>query len=289
MSEAGLIGETIAQYRIVEKLGRGGRERVYRAEDTRFDRFVALKFLSQDVTNDLPTLARFKHEAQVAAALNHPNICTTYEIGELGGKTFIAMEYLEGVILKEFINGTPLEVEPLFDISVGIASAIAAAHAKGIVHRDVKPANIFVTKPGRAKLLNFGLAKGAEPIDNPQDLIERMITHVGAVTETLPYMSPEQVQGQPVDHRSAIFSLGAVIYEMSTGQRPFPGKTSAALISSLFRETPKAVTQLRTDVPVLLQNILERCLAKDLHQRYGSICELREDLERLQLEIAKSN
>jgi serine/threonine protein kinase len=281
------IGQTIAHYRIIEKLGgveEGGG--VYKADDTLLHRLAALKSVPEDVANDPPRLARFKHEAQAVSALNHPNICTTYAIGEADGRPFVAMDYLEGLTLNEFIHGTPLEVERLLEISIGIAEALAAAHAKGIIHRDVRPANIFITEQGCAKLLNFGLAKIAQPIECPQDLIELMIAHVGAITEALPYMSPEQVQGQPVDHRCAIFSLGAIIYEMSTGQRPFSAKTSAALISSLFRETPTPLAQMRIDLPGTLQSILDRCLAKDLHHRYESFCDLRDDLKRLHLEMA---
>jgi serine/threonine protein kinase len=284
------IGETIAHYRVIEKLAgveRGGG--VYKVDDTLLHRFAALKCVPENVANDPQRLARFRHEAQVVSALNHPNICTMYAIGEVNGRPFVAMDYLEGLALNEFMRGTPLELERLLEISIGIAEALTAAHAKGIIHRDVKPANIFITKLGCAKLLNFGLDKMAAPIDGPQDLIELMITHVGAVNETLPYMSPEQVQGQPLDHRSTIFSLGAVIYEMSTSQRPFVGKTAAAVIASLFRDTPKPLTQLRIGVPVMLQRILDRCLAKDLHERYGSFCDLRDDLKRLHLEIAGPN
>jgi serine/threonine protein kinase len=282
----GLIGQTISHYRIIEMFRSGGMETVYKAEDALLHRFVALRFLPNHVAKDPQTLTRFRREACDISSLKHPNICAIYDIREQDGKAFVAMEYLQGSTLKELINRSPIDLEQLLDITIDIADALAVAHAHGIIHRDITPANIFVTESGRVKVLNFGLARVAEPMDNPLELITLMMTRVGSVSGALPYMSPEQAQSQPVDHRTDIFSLGAVIYEMFTGRRPFDGRTSAALTSSLFRDTPAPITQFRADAPLTLQRILERCLAKNLHERYRSIRELQDALEQLRLEIS---
>jgi eukaryotic-like serine/threonine-protein kinase len=282
LNSASLVGKTITHYRILERLGGGGGGVVYKAEDTRLDRLVALKFLPDDLAQDREALERFQREARAASALNHPNICTIYDIGEEGGKVFIVMEYLNGVTLKHIISKPPIAVGRILEFTINIVDALAAAHSKGIIHRDVKPANIFVTELGHAKVLDFGLAKVAD-LAGPSDTTA--LTSSGVVIGTLPYMSPEQLQGRRVDHRSDIFSLGVVLYEMATGLRPFVGRSSAELSTSILRDSPKPVRELRADLPAALQKILERCLAKEMTDRYATARELREAIDRLCGEI----
>ncbi len=262
---------------------------VYKAEDTRLGRLVALKFLPQESLDDPQGLERFRREAKAASALNHPNICTIYDIGQENGRAFIAMEFLDGSTLKNLIENRTLDLERVLHISREIADALAAAHAKNVVHRDIKPANIFVSESGHAKVLDFGLAKVSTPGEDEGDLATLTLTQPGIAVGTLPYMSPEQLRGQRVDCRTDVFSLGAVLYEMATGQRPFAGGTSMELSSSILRDTPKPVTEFRSDLPAGLQRIVEKCLAKEPAARYASARELRDAVEQLQREISSGS